>query len=251
MGTVSPEEALGEIRKRTFRVQAAWLGGARSGTAFMIARLQPSNRIVVATAKHMLEFPDDEQVEWCYQSLSRDGDVLGYCRFQCDEAQPESRPHQHYRFADVGFCVLPPTELRSEGELVPDDLQALPAIPKTHALLPGTRVAWAGFPSQVEAFLQRPQLCYFEGPVSTLYTKGSRGIYIVDGHNARGVSGGPVWHWPEGAATIEIAGLVSGYGLGEQDMLGFCVFEPINPVIAFVKSQYRGRKRDARSAGEE
>ena len=54
MGTVSPEEAIGEIRKRTFRLQTAWLGVTRVGTAFMIARLQPSNRIVIATAR--LEF---------------------------------------------------------------------------------------------------------------------------------------------------------------------------------------------------
>lgn len=251
MGTVSPEEAIGEIRKRTFRLQTAWLGVTRVGTAFTIARLQPSNRIVIATARHLLEFPSDAQVAWCFQCLGADGGVIGECHFTCDEAESESRPYRFYKYADVGFCVLPPPEQESEGQLVPDDLQALRVLPETHGLLQGTRVAWAGFAGQVEAFLKRSQLCYFEGVVSASYVEGDHGLCVVDGHNALGVSGGPVWHWPESSMGIEVAGIVAGYGTGERDMPGFCVFEAINPVVTFVKSQYRGQKGDARSAEEE
>ncbi len=115
MGTVSPEEAIGEIRKRTFRVHTTSSGETRVGTAFMIARLQPSNRIVIATARHLLEFPSDAQVAWCFQCLGADGGVIGECHFTCDEAESESRPYRFYKYADVGFCVLPPPEQEDEG----------------------------------------------------------------------------------------------------------------------------------------
>lgn len=208
----------------------------------MIARLQPSNGIVVATAAHVLRFPKGAQVRWCVRSLAEDGSVLGESRFTVDEGKPESRPYRFYLHGDVGFCVLPPPEQESEGQLVKDDLTPLRVISEGQRLIQGTRVAWVGFPGRVEAHLGQPQLCYFEGVVSAFHADGSRGQYVVDGHNARGVSGGPVWHWPETGTGIEIAGIVAAYGLQESDMPGFCVFEPINPVVAFVKSLYKGNR---------
>lgn len=239
---MSPEEAVEEVRKRTFYVETTWPGGGGCGTAFMIARLQPSNRIISATAGHVLRFPEEAHVDWCVQSLAEDGNVLGECRFKVNEAKPESRPHRTYKHGDVGFCVLPPPDQESEGQLVKDDLTPLRVIPENHRLAQGTRVAWAGFPLNVQKFAGQPKLCYFEGVVSAFHAVGDRGKYIVDGHNARGVSGGPVWHWPENGAGIEIAGIVAAYGLQESDMPGFCVFEPINPVVAYVKSQYKGKR---------
>jgi hypothetical protein len=206
----------------------------------MIERLVRPQRIIVATARHLLEFPNDAIVKWFLECYAEDGSVTGRCCFSTDEGRPKTRPYRFYKRADVGFCVLPPPEQESEGQLVPLDLHPLPVISERRRLVPGTRVAWVGFPGQVEAFLHRPQLCYFEGAVSAFYAEGSRGLYIVDGHNARGVSGGPVWHYAEEGGSIEVAGIVTGYGLGEQDMPGFCLFEPINPVVGFVKSLYKG-----------
>ncbi|MCH8851583.1 MAG: trypsin-like peptidase domain-containing protein [Planctomycetes bacterium] len=241
---MTPEEAVEEVRKRVFRVQAGCAGKVGVGTAFMIARLHPSNRIIVATARHLLEFPVDARVTWCFQCLAEDGSVVGECRFASDESKPEERPYRFYKHADVGFCVLPPQEQVSEGQPVRDDLIPLPVISQGRRLAQGARVAWAGFPLKVEKFLGQPQLCYFEGVVSAFHADGSRGRYVVDGHNARGVSGGPVWHWPDSGTGIEIAGIVAAYGLQESDMPGFCVFEPINPVVAFIRSQYKGQRVD-------
>jgi hypothetical protein len=238
---MSPDEAVDEVRKRVFRVQRTHAGRTCVGTAFMIARLHPSDRIIVATARHLLKFPEDAKVTWCFQCLAEDGSVVGECRFASDETKPEERPYRFYKHADVGFCVLPPPEQESKGQLVHSDIKSLPVISEGHRLAQGTRIAWAGFPLTVEKLLGQPQLCYFEGVVSAFHAEGSRGRYIVDGHNARGVSGGPVWHWPDSGTGIEVAGIVAAYGLQQSDMPGFCVFEPINPVVAFVKSQYKGQ----------
>lgn len=239
---MSPEEAFEEVRKRTFRLQTAWAGKTRLGTAFMLFRLYPSNRIVVATAAHVLDFPDDAQVTWSVRSIAEDGTIVGECGFKIDEAKTKSRPYSVNKHADVGFCVLPPPEQEWQGQLVADNLEALGVISEDRRLAPGTRVAWAGFPGQVEHAFRQPLLCYFEGVVSAFHNVGGRGRYLIDGHNAFGVSGGPVWHWPENGTGIEIAGIVSGYATQESDMPGYCIFEPINPVVSFVKSKFTGKR---------
>ena len=226
-----------EVRKRVFRVQTSWNGLVRVGTAFMIARLAPSRRIIVATAKHVLDFPADARVDWRFECFAEDGTVIGECRFATDESNEAARPHRSYKLADIGFCVLPPPEQTSEGQLVQDDLEPLRTIPETDGVLQGTRVGWVGFPGQVEGFLRCPKLCYFEGVVSAFHRVGGRWKYIVDGHNAPGVSGGPMWCWPADGTEVVVAGIVSGYGQDHQGMPGFCFFEAINPIIAYVKSQ--------------
>lgn len=233
-------ESIEEIRKRTFRIVTTCGDSVRHGTGFMIARLVPSQRIVIATAKHVLEFPEDAHVRWRFERLAEDGQITGECRFTVDEADVATRPHRYYKYADIGFCVVPPPEQQSAGQLVEANLAPLRCIAEDRRLCPGTRVAWAGYPGSVESFLRRPQLCYFEGSVSAFYSEGSRGLYIVDGHNAFGVSGGPVWYKDDKSGEIMIAGIVSGYC--QHDKLpGFCVFEPINPVVTFVKVSYKGQ----------
>lgn len=235
-----PSDAIEQIRNRTFRIETSWGSNPpQFGTGFMVAKYEESKQIFVATAKHILKFPSDAQVRWCVRSLAEDGTTLGECTFTVDERDQDARPYRSYKLADVAFCVLPPQGIPSTGKLVDDDVAPLPVIGANHRLLPGTRVAWAGFAATVEAKFKQPHLCYFEGVISAFHAEGSRGYYIVDGHNARGVSGGPVWHWSEDRnGGIEIVGIVHGYGLNQSDMPGFCVVEPINPVVGFIGSEY-------------
>ncbi|MCH8343746.1 MAG: hypothetical protein IH983_07140 [Planctomycetes bacterium] len=237
MAQVNVEDAIETIRGRVFRIQTIWPGGGRVGTAFYIADCVPSGNILIATARHLLEFPEGVTVRWLIERFDENGQCLGELHFKHDDSQVESRPYRYYKHADVGYCVFPRSSERA-GQLVPPNLKALRVMHESLRLTPGTRVGWAGFPGQVEQYFRRPLICCFAGTVSAWYAEGSRGLYIVDGHNARGVSGGPVWHYPEDRPAPEVAGIVSGYGLGEQDMPGFCVFEPINPIISFLKANY-------------
>ena len=70
--------------------------------------------------------------------------------------------------------------------------------------------------------------------VSATVDKDGKRLYIVDGHNSAGVSGGPVWCWNDERQRAEIVGVVSGYGDAGGDLPGFCVFEPINPVLGYL-----------------
>ena len=143
---------------------------------------------------------------------------------------------------DVRFCILPPPDQESEGQPVKDELTPLPVIPQDYRVAQGTRVAWAGFPAQVEACLGQPKRGYFEGVVSAFHDDSSHGQYVVDGHVARGVSGGPVWYWPDTLPGIQIAGIVSAYRRQESNRSRFSVFEPINPVRAYVVSHFKGER---------
>lgn len=80
-----------------------------------------------------------------------------------------------------------------------------------------------------------PHLCYFEGVVSAMVdADNEKQIYVIVGHVTRGVSGGPMWHWDDIKKRWEICGIASQYQPFTDGMPGFCIFEPINPVIGFL-----------------
>ena len=240
------EETIELVRQRTFHfsIQSAQ-GEAWSATCFYMARLVPSGRIIVATARHAIEFSGATTIDWVFRRFAEDGKCVGELKFTTNDSEEAKRPYRFYKLADVGFIVLPPRDYASQGELVPPGLEPLPVLHETRRITPGTRVGWAGFPATVQQYLGRPTLCYFEGTVSAFHASGSRGLYLVDGHNSRGVSGGPVFHWREDDRRPEIAGIVSAYGCADADLPGLCVFEPINPIIGFLVSQYGKGSKEA------
>lgn len=238
------EAAYERISGRVLRVQTAWIGGGQVGTAFYIADAVPSGGMVFATAGHLVRFPGDTHVKWLLQRFDEAGRCMGEVEFEHDEADVSTRPYRYYKHADVAFCVFPRSKLEANA-LVPRHLTPLPVIGECVRLTAGTRVAWAGYACDVEERIGKPQLCYFEGVVSAFYTDGSRGLYIVDAHAAPGVSGGPVWHFPVDRPSFEVAGIVSQYWLGNPGLPGFCAFEPINPIIAFLKANYGSGSGDA------
>lgn len=176
-------------------------------------------------------------VRWLIERFDEDGRCVGELLWKHDDSNVESRPYLYYKQADVGFCVFP-RGCEEKGHLVPPELMPLRVMHENLRLTPGTRLGWVGYAAQVEARLGRQELCCFEDVVSAFYAKGSRGLYIVDGHAAPAVSGGPVWHYPEDREGPEVAGIVSQYWFGEPGLPGLCAFEPINPIISFLKANY-------------
>lgn len=242
------EETIEFFRSRTFHLSVETTKGQSwSATCFYIARLLPSNRIVVATARHAVDFGGTTSIDWRFRRFSENGDCVGELRFTTDDSVEEKRPYRFNKLADVAFIVLPPPDCPSQGELIPQQLEPNPVLGETLRITPGTRVGWSGFPGTVERFLKRPVLCYYEGVVSAFHAMGNRGLYLVDGHNSRGVSGGPVFHWREKDRQPEIVSIVSGYGCGDTELPGLCIFEPINPIIGFLKSQYQRGSKEAQS----
>jgi hypothetical protein len=127
--------------------------------------------------------------------------------------------------------------------LFDQDEGPLPSLPVDGFIAAGSWVAWAGFPAQVERSVGRPQLCFFQGTVSAFGKRGDQGghaYYIVDGHAAPGVSGGPMWEFtPDG--SVVVAGIVSSFQSDETIIPGFCCFEPINPLVCFAQTKFIGQ----------
>lgn len=251
-----PSEAAFERAGRSiFKVETRWNVGGRpmaaSATAFAIARFEKSNRLVVVTARHVLDFPRDCTVNWRVLEVNRNGQPERSVGFQTTEANGEEVPYRRHNKLDVGVFVLP--EHGNDGERFARSGEVGVATPiaKQAGLTTGSRIGWAGFPGQVRDFLGFDQLCYFEGVISCTVDSDQRRVYIVDGHAAEGVSGGPVWHWSSERAQVEIIGIVSRYGQqpgATEDgrvlppLPGYCIFEPINPVLYLLDEWNRKNK---------
>jgi hypothetical protein len=133
---------------------------------------------------------------------------------------------------DVGLIRLPDDAQNAIG-LGPDE-NTPKFIPLEMGSSEGTVVYWCGFPGVVEKYLGRSHLCLFRGVVCSMIDGPDRPRYLIDGHITRGVSGGPMWTWSKTREQTEYVGLVSGYGLIDGTMPGFCVMEPINNVLGYM-----------------
>lgn len=145
-------------------------------------------------------------------------------------------PYRTNNDLDVGIFMLPAHDNKGQP-LAREDERPLQTIDITSGASTGTRVAWAGFPGIVEGILGFPQLCYFEGVISSMVNRTDKKIYIVDGHGAPGISGGPVWQWSDGNDRTEIVGIVSNYRHDGDGIPGFCFFEPINTILWYFAAE--------------
>jgi hypothetical protein len=225
-----------EVAKGIFRVETSYIGEEgevckASATAFSLAIALQSKRLVLATAAHVVDFPVSTGVEWKIQQFNVAGDLVRERRYHTE--MPGDNFGRHLK-SDVAW-ICPPARGVDGVEFIASTEQAMFMIDTKIGVSEGTRVSWAGFPYQVERFLGRPQLCFFDGIVSAMVQK-PHPIYIVDGHAARGVSGGPVWHWSSERNALEVVGIVSKYGGADDGIPGFCIFEPINYVRALFES---------------
>ncbi|OAI49028.1 hypothetical protein AYO44_01095 [Planctomycetaceae bacterium SCGC AG-212-F19] len=231
-----------------FRIEARWGLGASPGagqqppagqvwssvaTGFAVAIFADSRRLVLATARHVLDVPDDEMIGWRVQQFDARGEVVRQVTFGTNKKLKSGVPYDFHKNADIGTLVLPRLGDDKLPFARPDEVPVR-VIDILSGASTGTRVGWAGFPGLVADRLGFPQLCYFEGVISAMVNRADRQIYIVDGHGGEGVSGGPVWHWSAEKDRPEVIGIVSGYqgaSVDEPWLPGYCVFEPINPLM--------------------
>jgi hypothetical protein len=106
----------------------------------------------------------------------------------------------------------------------------------------GTRVAWAGFPSHVESGLGHPSMCYYEGVISAVIDeKGQPPLYLLDGHNSYGVSGGPVWTWSDDLKRAELIGIIVNYTSSPNQQIslpGHVSAVAIHPIMMYFRANY-------------
>jgi hypothetical protein len=230
------DRSFAEISRSIFRVETSWSVGTAHGTGFVIATFRDSKKLVLATAKHVLKVPDDETVQWRVEQYDDGGKIARSVTFWTSAQLKGNVPYRTHNKIDVGVCVLPALgddkqPFAREGELPVRTVNIL------EGASTGTRVGWAGFPLLVEKALGFPQLCYFEGVVSAMIDREDRRLYVVDGHGAKGVSGGPVWHWSADRDRLEVVGIVCEYRHSGSNLPGFCLFEPINPIMYYFETE--------------
>ncbi len=237
------EKGFDQISLSVFRIETRWSAGFAVGTGFVVGRMRDSQKLVIATAKHVLDFPQNETVWWKVQQFDEHGGVARELTFGTDPQKKGDVPYRTHNELDIGLCILPRLDAQKRP-FARDGEQPVRVIDPDFGVTAGTRIAWAGFPGVVEHALGSPQLCYFEGVVSAMVNRDERQVYVVDGHAAPGVSGGPVWQWSVERDRLEVVGVVCNYQPLGAGLPGFCFFEPINPLMDYLDYWQRQEKGD-------
>lgn len=226
------------VRNSIFRIEVTDGDRTASATAFCVAILQDEGRLVLATAKHVVGVPEDKTVWWKVQQFNAQSQMLRQIEFGTNKARLRDVPYRTHKELDIGLLVVPSHD-KNKKQFLNDVDQPLPLINRSKGVGTGTRIGWAGFPGVIDTLLGHPQLCYFEGVVSSMVDTDKRRVYIVDGHSAKGVSGGPVWCFDDSSHQLQIAGVVSSYRSQKHELErlpGFCIFEPINALIYYLEN---------------
>lgn len=223
--------AFEQASKSIFRIEAKRGSSSGIGTGFAVARLAGSKRLVLATARHIVELWTIDRIEWIVQQFDRNGRPTREVRFSTDPHDKDSPIFLHKKM-DAGILLV--ASHNSDGhQFSPDDEIPLRMIDERRGVAAGTRVGWAGFPLVAQGLLGHAQLCYCEGVISATIDRDDKRYYLVDGQNTFGISGGPVWHWSE-SNGFEVVGIVSGY-TPPSDLPGFCLVEPLDSFRALFK----------------
>lgn len=230
------DDHLAEMCTRVFRLVTGWKNDSGnplscSATGFAVAKL-PNGKFVLATAKHVLDVPEDRMVDWVIQQYDGHSRLVREVRYGTHKGLKDDVPYRTHKEFDVGLFPLYNKKLDGT-DFVAADEHPLPLIELHLMVSTGTRVGWLGYPDQVEDFVGRPQLCYCEGVVSSMVNKKEQHLYIVDGHGTHGFSGGPVFDWDSDRKRFRVVGIVSKYLTGKE-LPGFCCFEPINHVRQYL-----------------
>jgi len=210
-----------EISTHIFRVEVETPDGKRwSGTAFTIAKMVTTNKLILATAKHVIDVPDQGVTWWTLTQYDSNAKVTRTVKFGSDKDKFGSRPYDKHKELDIGYLIAPSVD-GNGGKAFATNEERPPTLTNVwQSLSTGTRVAWAGFPGLVEASLGFPHLCYFEGCISAMVDTATKRSYIVDGHNMSGVSGGPVFSVDPETDKMIVVGVVR-FCLTDQ-MFGAC-----------------------------
>ncbi|MCH8344508.1 MAG: trypsin-like peptidase domain-containing protein [Planctomycetes bacterium] len=229
------------VRPFTVRITGEWtqteqpMKSTASGIVIGDAKDPEGNRwLAVATARHVVEDLPTTEVRWRLTRHAEDGEQPRVAELkthglaELSDEWPLVRPMRP-GYDAAAFCV---PNLCADGRPFVEDDESLPRVLAPEIILnPGNNVAWAGYPLFVERDLGAPQLCFYRGSIAATITSAEVPIYLVDGHVAQGVSGGPVWYSNENGHRV--VGVVSGYRPhGEpQAMAGLCHFVPLNLLL--------------------
>ena len=238
------------IQANTSEQQAA----AWYGTGCMIGFLRnPKHEpwAVIITAGHLLRGAKGHRVQWTVSRVmpgARSIRTVNFCTHAAED--PDGYGFTYYLKdprVDIGALFAksrcedgqPFVEWEGEG----DKQWFFPnVIGKGIGMSEGTRVAWAGFPAHANSSLGHPVLCYYEGVVSAVIDeKDHPPLYLLDGHNTWGVSGGPVWAWNEGRKRTELIGIIVNYlscADEEVRLPGHVTAVAIHPILMYFTAKY-------------
>lgn len=231
------------------------------GTGCLIGwaeRQQGPRQVFIATAAHVVPGDEHDHTEWAVVRMKSESHPERAAVFQTGSERTHnalisryggsfgnkegSASNDHFT-EDIALLVF--DNDACEQGFTGEDEHPPRSLTGPVFALPGTVVAWAGFPSFVNQQLARPFICYYQGVVSLFVNRPDQPtLYLVDGHNASGVSGAPLWHWNEQASTGELVGIVASYAAertkGSGPLFpGFVHATPINGLIEFLRSRFR------------
>jgi hypothetical protein len=218
------------------------------GTGVIIGHgLTEANKYLkIATAGHLIVDSPDKTIQWRVTRTEKEvnGQLRWFVRQFTTSRPIASEPRFispcDYHECDIGCIAIDNacdacsrTLTSSHPFLDTEKHKPLSLSPRTGYLQPGARVAWAGFPALAHAITGAYQLCYFEGVVSAAPSR--LPLYLIDGHVAEGVSGGPLWFCkPDGVPVV--IGVVCNYSVRkESPMPGLTAFTPLHVLLDFIE----------------
>jgi hypothetical protein len=181
---------------------------------------EPTRR--VATFKSGASGPRDPGVVY-YNGIDKDVIDLGFVRAP--------------QFADDGMPFL---GVAADGALVPG--QIIPSETNLSAWTSeGSSIAWAGYAGLAAEIAGRPIPCYFEGSISAVVMRKEGPLYLIDGSNTFGVSGGPVWAVCSRFGRPRMIGVISSYKYRRDVpfMPGFAHAVPIQPLVSYLAENWK------------
>jgi len=199
-------------------------------------------KAIVVTAGHVISSSQDEEtMEWTVERSDLNERDKRKVIFETPNDNPNGPRAFYYQKdprLDIG-CIFTNTICVDGRKLIDleKDYKPVNLIDKRIGIGPGTRVAWAGFPKTVRKHLGFPQLCYYEGVVAAMVDRNNYPpLYILDGHNDFGVSGGPVWAWCDKTSRVELVGIIVSYL--NDELPGFVFATPIQPLLHYFDTNY-------------
>lgn len=143
---------------------------------------------------------------------------------------------------DIGIIRAPATCTDGGAWFSTADPQAeaIPIVGASEWQAEGSEVAWAGFSGIAMQIANRPQPCYYHGVVSSLLIRDDFQLYLLDGHNTFGISGGPVWAVNAETKQPKLIAVIGGYQFSGQDkaMPGLVFATPIQVLLTAIFPDY-------------
>src|SRR4051812_25393675 len=107
MSSFPGDKTFERISPSIFRIETAWSTGVASATGFVIAMLGSSRKLILATAKHVLDVPEDQDIHWKVQQYSETGEIVREISFGTNKAKKGDVPYRTNNDLDVGVIMLP------------------------------------------------------------------------------------------------------------------------------------------------